>query len=49
MMDIASKSSLTELVLETLLEVLNDKEALSLYGREVNTLHLIKRVNGLKV
>lgn len=41
---LASKSGLTELVADTLQEVLKDRGALSLYGRRVDTDALLKHV-----
>ncbi|MCL4436358.1 MAG: hypothetical protein M1503_03215 [Thaumarchaeota archaeon] len=48
MKELASKSDLTELVVETLQEVLSDREALRNYGRTVNTKSLLKQVADLK-
>lgn len=45
---LASESNITELVVDTLQEVLKDRNALSLYGRKVDTEALLKAVAGLR-
>ncbi len=47
MQALASEFELTELVMDTLKDVLSDKGSLSLYGRKVDTRILLKRAYGL--
>jgi hypothetical protein len=45
---LASESNLTNLVMDTLQNVLEDKRVLSLYGRKVNQRTILKQVASLK-
>jgi len=45
---LTSDSDITDLVVDTLQNVLKDKSALSLYGRKVNTRTILKQVASLK-